>query len=561
MRNREESYKARLAIVFYLIVLIAILISARLFSVQVINRGRYISEVEAQLSKDYNVIKAERGEILDRNGQTLAFSQPYYQFDLNPLLLTKEEKNKLVKQLPDIININVSELNKYMEYKSYVIISRDITLEQKSKIEQLNISNGITLTKVYKRVYPYGEYFSQVTGFVGVDDNGLSGAEYEFENYLKGENGRVFKNFVSTRPILPGEASYSIEPKKGDNVFLTIDSNIQYKAQSLIEEKGKELNAKSGLILVMNPSTGEVLAMANYPTFDPNNLSNLENAVNRSIGWNYEPGSILKPVVAAAALEEGFLKINDEFYCGGSIRVKDRVISCWQRHSEEKGLKEILKNSCDVAFAQIGLKMGSDNLIDLFKRFGFGKATKIELPGEESGILPNKDKVGEVEAATMAFGQGIAVTPLQLISAFSAVINNGVQVKPTVLKEIRDESGKTIYEEKTLTRNIVISKETSQIMRDALVYTVNEGIKNAKIKGIDVLGKTGTAQKVVDGKYSKTKLIYSFIGAFPANNPQVAILVVIDETPVPMYSIDITPPIFKELAEYILKYLRIENEQ
>lgn len=560
MRNAEESYKIRLAVVFYTILIISIIFMIKLINIQVFNRNQYLEEVEAQINKDYNIIKAERGQILDRNGEILAFSELVFQLDINPNLMTKQEKDILQKELPKILGITQLKAQEYLQHNEFVVVSRSVTLEQKEKIEKLDVNNGLTLTRIYKRVYPFGEYLSPILGFVGADGEGLAGIELQFNDYLKGKDGRIFKNFVSTRPILPGEESFSVAAEKGKDIFLTIDKNIQYKAQSIIEKKVKELNAQRGMILVANPQNGEILAIANYPSYNPTTLESLENSVNMAVNWNYEPGSVVKPLVATGALQSGVLHWEDSFYCAGAIKVKDRIISCWKKHGKEEGLKEILKNSCDVAFAEVGLKMGKENLIEFYKKIGFGSPTGIELPGEEKGIIPDVNKINEVETATMSFGQGVAVTPIQFVSAFSSIINNGIQYKPYIVKKITDNNANIVMETLPIIRNFICSEKMSKELREALVYTVNEGIKNAKIQGISVLGKTGTAQKIVDGKYSRTKLIYSFIGAFPAEQPEIVVFVVIDETPTAMYSIDITPPIFKELAEFVIKYLRIGNE-
>lgn len=560
MKNREDSYKIRLSVVFYAVLIFCMVITVRLLSVQVFNRAKYLEEVEAQLPNDYNIVPAERGEIFDRNGNLLAFSEPYYQLDVNPSILSEDDKEKLLKELPKVTGMQENVIRNLLKAKSYVLVSKSITLDGKNKIEALRIEDGVTLTRVYNRFYPYGKYFSHIVGFVGIDNVGLSGLEYEFEDILRGKNGRIFKNLVSTRPILPGVASYSVEPEKGKSIVLTLDTNIQYKAQVILEANVNKLKAKSGSIIVMNPTNGEILAMASCPLPTGDVSEQFDNVINRCIAWNYEPGSVVKPIIAAYALEKDMVPLDAEFECGGSIKVKDRVISCWKKHGKQEGLKEVLKNSCDVAFAKVSMIMGKENVLNCYKAFGFGSSLDVELPGEEKGILPDLQRIGEVETATMGFGQGIAATPLQVATAFATVINGGIEYKPTIIKEIRDNEGKTTYEAEPIIRNIVLSKETSQIMRDALLYTVNEGIKNAKIKGIEVIGKTGTAQKVENGSYSKSKLIYSFVGAFPASNPQVVVLIVIDETPNPMYSIDITPPVFKELAEFLIKYLRIGYE-
>ncbi|MGC9125010.1 MAG: peptidoglycan D,D-transpeptidase FtsI family protein, partial [Caldisericaceae bacterium] len=509
----------------------------------------------------YDTIKAERGDILDRNGRYLAVSRTFFQLDVNPSFLSSAEKGILKNDLPKILGVTSSYVNKLLSETQYTLVSSSLTNEQKSKIEQLGIANGISFTKVVKRTYPLGDYSSTILGAVGLDGNGLSGAELYFESYLQGLNGRVFRDFTSTKPLLPGETSFSVQPVKGDNVTLTIDSNVQYEVQNLLEDKVKEVSAKRGLAMVMDVHSGEILALANYPTFDPTSLAGFSNATNMAVNYNYEPGSVIKPIVAAIALENGTLHTDDSFYCSGSIRVKDRVINCWQKHGEEHGLNEIMKNSCDVAFVQIGLKLGKEKLLEGFKSFGFGEPTGIELPSEEKGIIQDVNNVGDVELANMSFGQGIAVTPLQLISAFQAIANKGVQLKPTIVKSIKDSNGNMVFQSKPLVERSVVSEETASKVMDSLRAVVQDGgVPQAKISGYVVAGKTGTAQKVLpSGGYSSQKLIYSFCGLLPGDNPEFAVLVVLDETPNPTYSLNLTAPLFKQIGDYLIRYERIEK--
>jgi len=240
--------------------------------------------------------------------------------------------------------------------------------------------------------------------------------------------------------------------------------------------------------------------------------------------------------------------------------VGDRVLSCWQKHGEEKGLNEIMKDSCDVSFMKIGLKLGKDNLLKFFNSFGFGRPTGVELPGEESGILPDSSKVGDVELATMSFGQGIAVTPLQLISALSAIANGGIQMKPNIIKEIINSEGEIVYQSEPTVKQIVISQEVASKVMDAMKAVVSkDGVPQAMIDGYSVAGKTGTAQKLLpQGTYSSSKLVYSFFGVIPSDNPEVSVLVVVDETSTPTYSLNITAPLFKQIGLFLIKYLRIE---
>ncbi len=561
METKEDSFLVRLAIVFYVVIFVFLMIFLRLVFIQVINRNNYLMGLSPQIDTEYNTIKAERGDIFDVNGEPLAVSSTFFQLDVNPYLLSASEKEKLIKFLPQILNTPKTTIQQLMLQKDYVMVNSSLNATQKQKIEELNITNGISLSRTVKRTYPLGNKISTVIGAVGLNGTGLAGLEYSLDSYLSGKNGRVFKDFTSTKPLMPGEVSFSVDPVKGNTVKLTIDANIQSTIQRLLEEKIKEVQAKKGLVIVMNTKTGEILGLANFPSYDPIALTGFSSAIDMAVNWNYEPGSVIKPIVAAAALEAGTLRTDEDFYCSGSVKVKDRVISCWQKHGAEHGLNTIMMNSCDVAFVQTGLKLGKENLFNSFKRFGFGEATGIELPGEEKGILPDFKNIGDVEIANMSFGQGIAVTPLQLISAFQAIANKGVQVKPTIIKEITDASGNVIFQSKTIIKQAVISEDTALKVMDSLKAVVEGGgVPQAKIPGYEVAGKTGTAQKVLpSGGYSNQKLIYSFCGILTVNDPQIAVLIVIDETPTPTYSLNITAPLFKEIGEFLVRYLRISK--
>jgi len=561
MDNREDSFLRRIRLVFYLVILLLLLIFLRLVLIQVIDRQNYIAELAPQIDTEYNTIKAERGDILDRDGKELAVSRTFFQLDINPSLLSTAEKDGVIKNFPKILGLSQAEIKGFLNSSQYVMVSSSLTNSQKMEIEKFGILNGISFTKIVKRAYPLASDASTILGAVGLDGDGLAGAEYYFDSFLEGRNGRTFRDFTSTKPIMPGEASFSVQPVKGDSITLTIDSNMQFEVQKLLEAKVKEVSAKRGLAIVMDVNTGEILSLANHPTFDPETLSGFSDAINMAVNYNYEPGSVIKPVVAAIALENGTLHTNDSFYCSGSIKVKDRIIHCWQTHGEEHGLNEIMKNSCDVAFVQIGLKLGKEKLLEGFKSFGFGEPTGIELPSEEKGILPDVNNIGDVEVANMSFGQGIAVTPLQLISAFQAIANKGVQLKPTIVKEIKDSKGQAVFKSKPLVERTVVSEDTASKVMDSLRAVVEDGgVPQAKIPGYAIAGKTGTAQKVLStGGYSSQKLIYSFCGIIPADKPQFAVLVVLDETPTPTYALNIAAPLFKQIGEFLIRYERIEK--
>ncbi len=564
MGSRGEVFSRRVVALFLIFLIIFGIIFLKLVYLQLFGRGKYLSEISSQIAPDVVNVKGERGDILDRNGIPVAMSKQTYELDINPSRLSDDDKEKILEKLPSIINISDLYLKSiFKKYKIFVRISTTLTEEQKEEIENLDIKKGVAVTPTEKRFYPFHTLLSNVIGFVGTDDNGLAGIEYKFNSDLKGVDGRIFWPKVSPRPIVPNVSSFSVAPKKGDTIELTIDSNIQYIIEKYLKETVLKNKAKAGLVIVMNPKTGEVLGMASYPDFDPNNPSTItkKSVFNRAIQMNYEPGSVMKPIIAAAALQEGTLHTNDTFVCKGYLRVKDRTLHCWRTHGVEHGLDVIMRNSCDVAFMEIGMKLGKEELLRFFKRFGFGEYTGIELPGEEKGIVPDAKDVGEVELATMSYGQGIAVTPIQLIDAFCAIANGGVEMKPTIVKEIKSPDGTVKYKSVPKVRKVVISRKVASEVMDALKAVVSDkGVPQAEVKGYEIAGKTGTAQKPVNGGYSNTKLIYSFCGIVPADNPRVVVLTVIDETAKPTYSLYVAAPLFQKIASFLVKYLKIPRE-
>ncbi len=562
MENRGEIFNRRIVVLFLIFAAVFCAVFLKLVYLQIFGRGHYLSEISSQTAPDVVNVKGERGDILDRNGIPVAMSKRTFELDINPARLSDKNKQILLAKLPSIIN-DVSDLylkSVFKKYKIFVRISTTLTEEQKNEIENLGISKGIAITPTEKRFYPFHSLLSNAIGFVGADDNGLSGIEYKFNSDLKGVDGKIFWPKVSSRPIVPNVSSFSVEPKKGDTVELTIDSNIQYAIEKYLKQAVIKNKAKAGVVIVMNPKTGEILGMASYPNFDPNNPSTItKNSVfNRAIQMNYEPGSVLKPIIAAAALQEGTLHTDDTFVCKGYLKVKDRTLHCWQTHGTEHGLNEIMRNSCDVAFMNIGLKLGKEKLLRFFRRFGFGEYTDIELPGEEKGILPDAKDTGDVELATMSYGQGVAVTPVQLVDAFCAIANGGVEMKPAIIKQIRSSDGTVKYSFTPKVRKVVVSQKVASEVMDALKAVVSDkGVPQAEVKGYEIAGKTGTAQKPVKGGYSNSKLIYSFCGIVPANDPQVVILTIIDETEKPTYSLYVAAPLFQKVASFLVRYLKI----
>ncbi len=564
MENKGEVFNKRVVILFLIFSFVFGLIFLKLVYLQLFGRGKYLAEISSQIAPNVVNVKGERGDILDRNGIPLAMSKQAYELDINPSRLSEEDKQKILSKLPSIINVSDLYLKSiFKKYKIFVRISTTLNETQKDEIESLDIQKGVAITPTENRFYPFHRLLSDVIGFVGNDDKGLAGVEYKFNSDLKGTDGKIFWPKVSPRPVVPNISSFSVAPKKGDTVQLTIDSNIQFIIEKYLKEAIVKNKAKAGVVIIMNPKTGEVLGMASYPDFDPNDPSTVsrQTIFNRAIQMNYEPGSVMKPIIAAAALQEGTLHTDDTFVCNGYLKVKDRVLHCWRTHGVEHGLNVIMRNSCDVAFMKIGMKLGKEELLRFFRRFGFGEYTGIELPGEEKGIVPESKDVGEVELATMSYGQGVAVTPIQLIDAFCAIANGGVEMKPTIIKEIRSPDGMVKYKSVPEVRKVVVSQKVASEVMNALEAVVSDkGVPQAEVKGYQIAGKTGTAQKPVNGTYSNTKLIYSFCGIVPANNPRVVVLTVIDETAKPTYSLYVAAPLFQKIASFLVKYLKIPPE-
>ena len=554
--NREEIFLKRVVIIFWLIVFVFVVFVGKLFDIAIFSRSKLLSEFAPQVVPSYDILRAERGEILDRNGVKLATNEITFELDVNPSLIPESKVSALKTILKNELKLSSAMIDATFKSNAYVLVSTTVPKDVKDSIEALQCSDGIVFTQTYKRIYPFGEIFAPLVGVVGVDNSGLSGLEFSLNDYLKGKNGRAFRTFSYAEPDILGAPTYILNPESGYSIELTIDANIQAKVYELVKQYVESFNAKSGFAIVTDPSTNEVLAMVSYPSFDPANFKNI--LPNLPTAFNYEPGSIMKPVVALAALDEGKLKLDDSFYCPGYIKVKDRVISCWQKHGEEHGLVDIMVNSCDVAFANIGLRVGKGALVNYFKLFGFGEPTQLEIAGEEAGILPDVTKIGDVEVANMAFGQGIAVTQMQMITALNAITNDGKLCTPHIIKKITDSSGKVIYESETVVKQMIGTQANIDIIKSAMVQVVEKGAPRARIDGYKVMGKTGTAQKPSPtGGYSRSKLIYSFYGAIPYPTPQVSVIVSINETAIPQYSTTVSAPLFSQIGEFLVKYLRI----
>ncbi|HIT38083.1 MAG TPA: stage V sporulation protein D [Candidatus Onthousia faecipullorum] len=557
----------RMKIILLIFSSILLIIVLRVFYVQVVDYKK-LSNLASDLWSRNLPIEASRGRILDRNGVVLADNITTTSLVLIPNQI--KNKKEVTEKLAEILGVSFDEMKEHV-YKETSIErvhpeGRRLSYEVADKIEALNF-DGVYLVKESKRYYPYEEMLSHVLGYVGIDNQGLSGIELQYDDYLTGENGAI-KYFSDAKGNKLELTDLYIEPQDGMDLQLTIDINIQKSVERELDNVVDMFNPDMALAVVMNPNTGEILAMSSRPNFDPNNYQNYsteELSRNLPIWASYEPGSTQKIVTTAAAVEEGVIDLfKDEFTDTGSVRVDTARIKCWKAggHGHQTFL-QVLQNSCNPGFVKMGQLLGKERLFHYLDIFGFGSKTGIDLNGEGEGIIFPLDRVGNIELATTAFGQGISVTPIQQVRAISAVINGGILLKPYVLKNILEpETGNVMeHNSKTEVRR-VISEETSEIMRYALETVVAlGGGKSAYIDGYRIGGKTGTAQKAVNGSYLANNYIMSFVGIVPSNDPETVLYIAIDNPKdTALLSSYTTTPIARRILLDIIDALDIEKQ-
>ena len=558
----------RMKIILLIFSSILLIIVLRVFYVQVVDYKR-LSSLASDLWSRNLPIEASRGRILDRNGVVLADNITTTSLVLIPNQI--KNKKEVTEKLAEILGVSFDEMKEHV-YKETSIErvhpeGRRLSYEVADKIEALNF-DGVYLVKESKRYYPYEEMLSHVLGYVGIDNQGLSGIELQYDDYLTGENGAI-KYFSDAKGNKLELTDLYIEPQDGMDLQLTIDINIQKSVERELDNVVDMFNPDMALAVVMDPNTGEILAMSSRPNFDPNNYKNYsveELSRNLPIWASYEPGSTQKIVTTAAAVEEGVVDLfKDEFTDTGSVQVDTARIKCWKAggHGHQTFL-QVLQNSCNPGFVKMGQLLGKEKLFDYLDLFGFGSKTGIDLNGEGEGIIFPLSKVGNIELATTAFGQGISVTPIQQARAISAVINGGILLKPYVLKNILEpETGNVMEHNSKIEIRRVISEDTSKIMRYALETVVAlGGGKSAYIDGYRIGGKTGTAQKAVNGSYLANNYIMSFVGIVPSNNPEAVLYIAIDNPKdTALLSSYTTTPIARRILLDIIDALGIEKQE
>ena len=563
-----KNINKRIKIILLLFGFILLMVIFKVFYVQVFDYKK-LSNLASDLWSRNLPIEASRGKILDRNGIVLADNVT----TTSLVLVPNQIKNKMevTKELAKILNVSYTEMKKHV-FKNTSIervhpLGRRLSYEVADKIEALKF-DGVYLLKEAKRYYPYKTLLAHVLGYVGIDNQGLSGLELQYDKYLTGEAGAI-KYFSDAKGNKLTLSDVYVKPQDGMNLQLTIDINIQKSVERELDNVVNMMNPDMALAVVMNPKTGEVLAMSSRPTFDPNNYKNYSSEVlsrNLPIWASYEPGSTQKIITTAASIEEKVIDIyNEHFFDSGGVTVDGARIRCWKAggHGDQTFL-QVLQNSCNPGFVLMGERLGKEKLFSYLDLFGFGQKTGIDLNGEGKGIIFPLSRVGNVELATTAFGQGISVTPIQQITAISAVLNGGNLLKPYVLASVLEpETGNVMYQNKKTVVRKTISKETSKTMRYALETVVAlGGGKAAYIDGYRIGGKTGTAQKVKDGAYLVNNYIMSFVGIVPSNDPEAVLYIAIDNPKnTALLSSYTTTPIARRILLDIIDALDIKKQE
>ena len=558
----------RIRFIFLSVLLIFIIIILRVFYIQVFSYNK-LSTLASSLWSRQLPITADRGRILDRNGKVLADNVTTTSLVFIPNQI--KDKETTAKKISDILGVDYKDMLKHVSKKTSIERvhpeGRRLSYDIASKIDDLKL-DGVYLVKESKRNYPYKSVLSHVLGYVGIDNQGLSGIESYYDKYLTGKDGAIKYFSDGKGNKLELEEVYEA-PTPGMDIELTIDLDLQLAVERELDNVVSMYNPEHALIMAMDPNTAEILAISSRPNFDSNNYKNYSTeTINRNlpIWMMYEPGSTFKITTVSAAVNEGVVNLfEDHFYDSGSIHVDGARIKCWKAggHGDQTYL-QVVENSCNPGFVSLGQKLGKEKLMEYIKNFGFGKKTGIDLNGEATGILFDVDKMGPVETATTAFGQGISVTPIQQVRAVSAAVNGGILYKPYIVSSfLEPETHNVILKNKPVKVRRVIKEDTSKLIRYTLESVVANGTgRNAYIENYRVGGKTGTAQKVENGKYMVGNYIVSFMGFMPADNPKIVVYVAIDNPKkVTQYGGTVAAPVAKNVLKSAIDILGIKKSK
>jgi stage V sporulation protein D (sporulation-specific penicillin-binding protein) len=568
VRVSNVTVRRRIFIALLVGVILYSLLIARLGYVQVV-KGPWLIEHAEDLWTRNIPFEAKRGMIYDRNGEVLAYNISVPSVMAIPIQV-KDPRNT-AKALAKVLNVSEQLIYSKITQRELIVRvpgGRKITDEVAKQIRALNLP-GIQIAEDSKRYYPHGAFASHILGFTGIDNQGLTGVEKVYDNLLKGSPGHISFYANARGEMMPGEVEKFTPPKDGLNLYLTIDANVQ----AIIERELDQVNAMyepdDALVIAMDPKTGEILGMASRPNYNPENFRDYPTETynrNLPIWKTYEPGSTFKIITLAAALQEGKVDLQkDKFHDPGFVNVAGARLRCWKKggHGDETFL-QVVENSCNPGFVALGQRLGKEALFSYIRKFGFGKRTGIDLIGEENGVLFKMNRVGPVELATTAFGQGVSVTPIQQVDAVAAAINGGKLMKPHLAKDWVDpKTGDVVGKVEPQVVSQVITPEISARVRQALESVVANGTgRPSYIDGYRVGGKTGTAQKVENGVYSTSKHIVSFIAFAPADDPKILVYAAVDNPKgVRQFGGTVAAPIVRGILESALPVLGVPKRK
>lgn len=574
MKNKTF-HKKKILVVFLAAFILILYLIGRLVYLMVFDAEYYQQKAE-DLHERERDIKAARGEIIDRNGTVLATNRTVC--TISVIHSQIENPEKVIEKLSEFLEMDADQVRKKVEKISSIErIRSNVDKRTGDKIRNLGLA-GVKVDEDFKRYYPYNELASKVLGFTGGDNQGIVGLEVKYEKYLKGINGKILTTTDARGIELDGVAEDRLEPEAGNTLRISLDYTMQKYALQMAEKVRTEKQADKVGIILMNPQNGEIYAMVNVPEFDLNQpfmLNNEETGENLTdeqrqdalnqmwrngcINDTYEPGSTFKIITASAGLEEGAVHLTDQFSCPGYKVVEDRRIRCHKvgGHGAENFVQGI-QNSCNPVFIEVGLRIGVDRFFDYFRQFGLMDLTGVDIPGEAGTIMHKKENVGQVELATISFGQSFQITPIQLATTVSALVNGGRRVTPHFGMEVLSEEGKKVKTFRYNAKKHIVSEKTSQTMRELLESVVAEGSgKNAYVEGYRIGGKTATSQTL---PRSANKYISSFVGFAPADDPQILGMCVIYNPQGVYYGGTIAAPVIGKIFENILPYLGIEKQ-
>ena len=574
MKNKTF-HKKKILVVFLAAFILILYLIGRLVYLMVFDAEYYQQKAE-DLHERERDIKAARGEIIDRNGTVLATNRTVC--TISVIHSQIENPEKVIEKLSEFLEMDADQVRKKVEKISSIERLRsNVDKRTGDKIRNLGLA-GVKVDEDFKRYYPHNELASKVLGFTGGDNQGIVGLEVKYEKYLKGINGKILTTTDARGIELDGVAEDRLEPEAGNTLRISLDYTMQKYALQMAEKVRTEKQADKVGIILMNPQNGEIYAMVNVPEFDLNQpfmLNNEETGENLTdeqrqdalnqmwrngcINDTYEPGSTFKIITASAGLEEGAVHLTDQFSCPGYKVVEDRRIRCHKvgGHGAENFVQGI-QNSCNPVFIEVGLRIGVDRFFDYFRQFGLMDLTGVDIPGEAGTIMHKKENVGQVELATISFGQSFQITPIQLATTVSALVNGGRRVTPHFGMEVLSAEGKKVKTFRYNAKKHIVSEKTSQTMRELLESVVAEGSgKNAYVEGYRIGGKTATSQTL---PRSANKYISSFVGFAPADDPQILGMCVIYNPQGVYYGGTIAAPVIGKIFENILPYLGIEKQ-